>query len=112
MSNCTSHWASGISQAGGSAADHAGGGDGGLQAPEMRDGLIHRRPHVCCAADIAHHGAHVGAVAPGHLLQVGLRGEGIVEGRVVGGEVHRHHLPATVHQQVHRRRAHAAAPRR
>ena len=74
----------------------------------MGDGLVHRRPHVCCAADVAHHGAHVGTVAPGHLLQVGLRGQGIVEGRVVGGEVHRHDLPATVHQQVHRRRAHAA----
>ena len=46
----------------------------------------------------------------GHLLQVGLGGEGVVQGRIVGAAVHRHHLPSGRHEQIDRRRA--DAPRR
>ena len=92
------------------AADHAGGGDGRLQPPEVPDRLVHRGTHVRRAAHVAHHGAHGGAVARRHLLQVGLGGEGVVQRRIVGAAVHRHHLPPGGHERIDRRRA--DAPRR
>ena len=103
--NCTSHWASGISHGGGATADHAGRGDGRLDAPEVRDSRFYRRPHVRRTAHIADHRRTAPRGGSADLLEVGLRGEGVIQSRIVGQR-----STATTCQPAATRRSTVAAP--
>ena len=76
--------------------------------PKRSDRRVHRGLHVVLAAHVAHHRVH-GVAVPGlHRVQVGGRGQVVLEHRVVGAAVEGDDLPTGPDERVDRRRADAA----
>jgi hypothetical protein len=80
-----------------------------VQLTEFLDGRAHGLVHVGPATHVTDHGADLVPVACAESFQVLGCGQGVVEGRVIGADIDRHHPPVAGHQPVDRGRADAAS---